>query len=167
MQLGQVFGYVAWHPIAFDGLTPGVRSPYFGHLLAAEFIGCSKDFRVAEVHTGDEKLAVYAGYEHGKLVRLVIINYDFWTGGCQTRPSRKVSFKVPSGVKSGRVSTMTSPGGAPATGNFYWAGQAFSYANMGVGTKAQGQQQPYAVQAARGSVSVNVGASEAVLVDLK
>ena len=165
MQLGQAFGYVAWHPIAFGGLAPGVRSPYFGHLLAADFIGGSTNFRVSEVKTGDATLAVYAGYDNGVLARVAIINYAVWEGS-GTRPSRNFTVSVPSSIKSGTVSTMTSPYGATSLMNFYWAGLAFSYANMGVGTTAPGEPQPYNVQASGGSVNVNVGSSEAILVSL-
>lgn len=166
MQLGQVFGYVAWHPVNFDGLTPSVRSPYFGHLLVADFMGCSTNFRASEIKTDDPKLAVYAGYDNNKLVRMVIINYDVWKGS-GTRPSRKFNISVPSNVKSGKVSTMTSPGGATSMAYFYWAGLAFSYGNNGVGTIAPSQPQPYTVQATNGVFSVTVGSSNAILIDFQ
>ena len=166
MQLGQVFGYVAWHPIAVSGLQPSVRSPYFGHLLAAEFIGGSTSFQVAEVATGDDTLAVYAGYDNGKLVRVVVINYDLWNGS-GTRPTRDFTINVPSSTTAGTVKTLTSPGGGTATGSFYWAGLAFSHPNNGVGTVEPTQPQPQDVTAQNGKLTVTVGSSQAVLVQLK
>lgn len=166
MQLSKVFGYVAWHPVAFNDIVPSVRSPYFGHLFAADFMGKSSSFRVAEIATGDDQLAVYAGYDMGKLTRLAIINYNVWNGN-GARPVRSFAVNVPSGTTQGTVRVLTSNDGATALGNFYWSGLAFSYANHGVGTIAPGQPQPKTVQAQRGKITVDVGSSQAIILQLK
>jgi hypothetical protein len=168
MQLSKVFGYVAWHPVSFDGILPEVRSPYYGHLFVAEFIGGSKAFRVNEVATDDDLLAVYAGYEHDTLKRMAVINYDVWEKGSNTqRPKRTFKIKVPSGIGHATVQKLTSPQGTSAKSTFYWAGKTWTYANNGIGKEVPGQKVTETVLASSGYIEVVVGASEAVMVHLK
>ncbi|KAJ5604412.1 glycoside hydrolase family 79 protein [Penicillium lagena] len=164
MQLSKAFGYAAWHPVAYDDLEPAVIAPYYGHLLVADFMKGSSNFRVIEIQSDDDLLAAYAGYEYDQLKRVAIMNYDVWNAGDGERPIRNIDLKVPDGVQSVRISTLTSPGGASATSEFYWAGQTWTYANDGVG---QAVHQRYAEELVKdGHVVVTVGASEAVIVTL-
>ncbi|OAQ85232.1 glycoside hydrolase family 79 protein [Purpureocillium lilacinum] len=166
MQLGQVFGYVAWHPIAFDGLQPEVRSPYYGHLLVADFIGKSKAFRVSEVQTNDDLVAAYAGYEQDQLRRVAIINYKVWQKGSGARPARTFTLPVPRGVRSVKVQTLTSSGGASVNGTASWAGRTWTYENNGVGEKVPGLDEFTTVPVSGGRANVKIGASEAVIVHI-
>lgn len=164
MQLSMAFGYAAWHPVAYDGLEPAVIAPYYGHLLVADFMKGSIDFRVSEIQTDDDLLAAYAGYELDQLKRVAIMNYEVWNTGDGERPIQKFDLTVPGFITSVRISTLTSPGGASATSEFYWAGQTWTYANDGV---AQTVSQKYEEASVRdGHVVVTVGASEAVIVTL-
>ncbi|UNI24889.1 hypothetical protein JDV02_010608 [Purpureocillium takamizusanense] len=169
MQLGQVFGYVAWHPIAFAGLQPEVRAPYYGHLFVGDFIGRSKAFRVSEVPVGAEEdglVAAYAGYEHDRLQRVAIINYEVWQQGAgPQRPSRTFAVPVPRGVRSVRVQTLTSAEGASSlNGTVSWAGRTWTYENDGVGARVPGVEEFTTVRVVGGRANVEVGASEAVIV---
>lgn len=166
MQLGQVFGYVAWHPIAFDGLQPEVRSPYYGHVLVADFIGKSKAFRVSEVQTNDDLVAAYAGYEQDQLRRVAIINYKVWQKGSGARPARTFTLPVPRGVRSVKVQTLTSSGGASVNGTASWAGRTWTYENNGVGEKVPGLDEFTTVPVSGGRANVKIGASEAVIVHI-
>lgn len=164
MQLSKAFGYAAWHPVAYDDLEPAVIAPYYGHLLVADFMKGSGNFRVSEIQSNDDLLAAYAGYEYDQLKRIVIMNYEVWNTGDGERPTRKFDLEVPDDIQSVRIFILTSPGGASATSDFYWAGQTWTYANDGVG---QAVHQRYAEALVRdGHVLVTVGASEAVIVTL-
>ncbi|KAI5455612.1 hypothetical protein BGZ63DRAFT_429703 [Mariannaea sp. PMI_226] len=163
MQLGKVFGYVAWHPVFYDDIVPQVRSPYYGHLFVSDFMGGSKVFRVIEVPTDDDLLAVYAGYENNHLKRVAIINFDIWQGeGCRTY--RTFTIQAPPGARTGRVQTLTSSKGATANDTFYWAGHSWSYESNGKARKVHGLQEYQNSPVFNGKLKVNVGASEAVMV---
>lgn len=164
MQLSKVFGYVAWHPAAYDGLQPEVRAPYYGHLFVGDFMNGSRDFRMSEIPSNDDLLAVYAGYEKNQLARVAIINYEVWNPSYGERPTREFTVKVPKGVLSARISTLTSPGGASSLEGFYWAGRTWTFANNGLGQIVQ--QEYIEVTAEHGDIQVSVGATEAVLVTL-
>ena len=164
MQLSKVFGYVAWHPVAYDGLEPEVRAPYYGHLFVGDFMNESRDFRMCELPTSDDLLSAYAGYDQNQLARVAIINYEVWNPAGEERPRREITFKVPEEISSARVFTLTSPGGASSLEEFYWAGQTWTYANNGIGHFVQQEYIEATVE--NGQVLVSVDASEAVLVKL-
>lgn len=167
MQQSKVFGYVAWHPVYFDAIVPEVRSPYYGHLFVADFMGGSPAFRISEIDTDDDLLAVYAGYEHSQLKRVAIINYDVWEEGDGPRPRRNFTIQGPFGTGVAKVQTLTSPGGTSANSTFYWAGQTWTYANNGIGKRVPGQQKSTIVPDLSGNIQVDVGASEAVIVHIQ
>ncbi|KAK2589849.1 hypothetical protein QQS21_012471 [Conoideocrella luteorostrata] len=161
MQLGQVFGYAAWHPVTIGDISPQVRSPYYGHLFAADFIGKSNAFRVKELDTGDDLSAVYAGYDAGVLNKMAIINFDVWRGD-GSRPTRSFKIQIPAGVKSVQVRTLTSAGGATTSGSFSWAGQTWTHQNNGVASPEHPSS--VSIKAVDGFVNIAVGASEAALI---
>ena len=166
MQLSKVFGYVAWHPVAYDDLLPEVRAPYFGHLFASDFMGGSDSFRVAEIDLDEDLIAAYAGYESDQLQRVAILNYEVWNEGDGSRPSCNFTLQVPENVRSVKVETLTSPGGATAYDTFYWAGQTWTYESNGLGERVP-QTEAYTIAYVEsGLVQVQVGASEAVIVFL-
>lgn len=168
MQLGQIFGYVAWHPIFFDGISPEVRSPYYGHLFAAEFMGGSADFRVSEISQDDDLVAAYAGYDHGELKRVAVVNYDVWESSSgERRPTRSFTIKVPLTTLFAKVQTLTSADGTSAYSDFYWSGKTWTYETNGNEARVPGQQEYKIVPALLGEIKVEVGASEAVLVHLE
>lgn len=168
MQLSEVFGYVAWWPAFYESIVPQVRSPYYGHLFVADFMGGSSSFRVSELPLSDDLLAAYAGYENEELKRVAVVNFDVWELGYGNRPSRMVSIQAPSGTSLATVRTLTSPEGASATNeSFYWAGETWTYQSNGIGVPVPGQQQIRIVPDVHGQVSVAVGASEAVMVSFE
>lgn len=167
MQLGQVFGYVAWHPIQFDANTPPrVLAPYYGHLFVADFMSGSDSLRVAEVPTSyPSRTAAYAAYDHDVLARIAVINYDVWHGEGR-RPKREVEVVVPRGVTWVKVQTLTAPGGTGAMRGIYWGGRTWTFESGGVGVRVKGVKEFELFRARNGRVTVMVGASEAVLVHL-
>ncbi|KAJ5587237.1 glycoside hydrolase family 79 protein [Penicillium hispanicum] len=166
MQLSKAFGYVAWHPVAYEDLEPEVRAPYYGHLFASEFIGGSDSFRVSEISLDDDLVAGYAGYENDLLKRVALINYNVWTEGNGSRPNSTFTLKLPDDVKSVTIETLTSPGGATANHTFYWAGQTWTFDSNGLGENVPQIDANTTLSVQGGSVQVEVGASEAVLVQL-
>lgn len=168
MQLGKIFGYVAWHPVAFDGILPEVRAPYYGHLFVADFIGSTHDFRIKELDLGDDLVASYAGYEHNQLKRVAIINFNVWNEGDGPRPSKEFELEVPRGIHQVRVEKLTSPGGTSANNTYYWAGQTWTYETNGIGqlVAVSANAGPTTVAVRGGRVPLAVGASEAVMVHI-
>lgn len=164
MQLSKVFGYVAWHPVAYNDLEPEVRAPYYGHLFVGDFMNGTNNFRVSEIQSDDDLLAAYAGYEDNKLARVAIINYEVWDSSDGDRPTREFTVKVPANISSAHVSTLTSPGGASSLQDFHWAGQTWTFANNGTGEVVQQEYTEAKVE--NGQIQVSVGATEAVLVTL-
>ena len=55
-------------------LPPHVQPQYYGAIIAAEAIGNSGDTCVIELSIADDRISGYAFYEHGHLVRALIIN---------------------------------------------------------------------------------------------
>lgn len=166
MQLSKVFGYVAWHPVAYNGLLPEVRAPYYGHLFVSDFMGGSNSFRVKELGLGEDLVAAYAGYENDQLQRVAIFNYDVWNEGGGPRPNRTFTLQVSGDVRSVNIQTLTSPGGTAANSTFYWAGETWTYETNGLGERVPGIEGSDTLDMSGGSVQVPVGASEAVIVHL-
>jgi hypothetical protein len=105
-----------------------------------------------------------AGYEHGQLARVSIINFDVWNSGNGTRPSRQFELKTPKGIKSVQVQALTCPGGMTATRNLSWAGETWTYASNGIGQKVG--PETAVVDVKDGHAQINVGASEAVMIHM-
>lgn len=166
MQLSKVFGYVAWHPVAYNDLLPEVRAPYYGHLFVSDFMGGSDTFRVKELGLGEDLVAAYAGYEDDQLQRVAIFNYDVWNEDGDSRPNRTFTLQVPGDVGSVEIQTLTSPGGATASSTFYWAGETWTYESNGLGEKVSGIEGSSTLDVSGGLVQIPVGASEAVIVHL-
>lgn len=164
MQLSKVFGYVAWHPVDYNGLSAEVRAPFFGHLFVADFMGGSSNFRVSEVELKDDLAAAYAGYENDQIKRVALFNYNAWSKGSGDRPSSTFTLSTPEGVKSVKIQKLTSPGGAKATDTFYWAGNTWTAASKGVAQRVSSVPESTTANVDKGSVTVSVGASEAVIV---
>ena len=168
MQLSIVFGYVAWHPVYYNGNVPEVRSPYYGHLFVSDFMGGSSSFRVAQIDVDSDYLAAYAGYGNNELTRLVIINFNVWIPGSENRPSEAFEIEVPSSVSSGVVTTLTSPGGATAMNeDFSWGGMTWTYAKDGLPQKFKGASGPRTIMANERMLKLEVGASEAVMIQFQ
>ncbi|KAH8799678.1 hypothetical protein F5884DRAFT_863286 [Xylogone sp. PMI_703] len=168
MQLGKIFGYVAWHPVAFDGILPEVRAPYYGHLFAADFMGSTHDFRIKELDLGNDLVVSYAGYEHNKLERVALFNFDVWDEGEGPRPSKEFELEVPRGIRQVKVEKLTSPGGTIANSTYYWAGQTWTCETNGIGQWASpgANAEPSIAPVRGGRVQLVVGASEAVIVHM-
>ncbi|KAJ3784077.1 glycoside hydrolase family 79 protein [Lentinula aff. detonsa] len=122
-----------------------------------------------------EKISAYAVYESSLLARIVLINFNEWNGTTPyPRPSAVFQIDLP--LKTGQSSsshpvntrTLTAPNGASADNNLTFGGIMWNYTTQGLPQRVESV--PGTVQVQRsprdGSITVKVGASEAMLINL-
>ncbi|KKY20831.1 putative glycoside hydrolase family 79 protein [Phaeomoniella chlamydospora] len=83
MQLGVWFPFTAWTPIEYLGKPPHILGSFYGNLFIADFINKVGNLRVHQFKEAipiseREKISAYAGYHHGELSKIVILNLEFW-----------------------------------------------------------------------------------------
>ncbi|KAJ3739862.1 glycoside hydrolase family 79 protein [Lentinula detonsa] len=122
-----------------------------------------------------EKISVYAVYESSLLACIVLINFNEWNG---TTPYRRPSvvFRIDLPLKTGQSSsshsvnarTLTAPNGASTDNDLTFGGIMWNYTTQGLPQRVESV--PGTVQVQRsprdGSITVRVGASEAMLINL-
>ncbi|KAJ3713223.1 hypothetical protein DFJ43DRAFT_1165408 [Lentinula guzmanii] len=122
-----------------------------------------------------KKISAYAVYESSLLARIVLINFNEWNGTTPyPRPSAVFQIDLP--LKTGQSSsshpvntrTLTAPNGASADNNLTFGGIMWNYTTQGLPQRVESV--PGTVQVQRsprdGSITVKVGASEAMLINL-
>lgn len=164
-QQGIAFGCAGWYPIPFDGLPPAVRAPYYGYVLVADFIGTSSNVKVVDLDLGLDMVAAYAGYQDGQLEKVAVINFQVYESENGNRAKKTVRFKVPEGVNSVEVKTLTGPGASSIDGVFTWGGMSWTYESEGMGIQVVNNTKIVDVKDYVASVAV--GATEAVLITLQ
>ncbi|KAF9048430.1 glycoside hydrolase family 79 protein [Panaeolus papilionaceus] len=110
-------------------LPPHVQPQYYAAIIAAEAIGRSGKTKAVELSINDPRLAGYAFYEGGKVVRAVIINSQaYFTTTTTTRGRKHVNF---SGIAPSRKMTIKrlSIGHADDTSGLTWGGQTYETAD--------------------------------------
>ena len=160
--------FSAWQPVHLNRTeidTPHTRGPYYGMVLAADFIGTAPDFQVKNIQLKAENLSAYAGYTSGSLAKIAIINLDVWNpkAGAK-RPVQEVILDLPQHVTNIEVQKLTGPG-VDSFQNITYAGIAWTYENRGAGVMVVNSTEILKVN--KGTVDVNIQASEAVVVTLK
>ncbi|KAJ3784277.1 glycoside hydrolase family 79 protein [Lentinula aff. detonsa] len=122
-----------------------------------------------------EKISAYAVYESSLLVRIVLINFNEWNG-TTPYPHPSVVFRINLPLKTGQSSsshsvntrTLTAPNGASADNDLTFGGIMWNYTTQGLPQRVESV--PGTVQVQRsprdGSITVRVGASEAMLINL-
>ena len=131
-----------------------------------DFVGGSTSLQVSHIDLADAHLSAYAGYEHGKLAKVAIINMNAWNATqTGTRPVEEFGVPVPTGVKGVTVQFLTAPGAdswAPDRG-ISWAGRQWRWdTNLGEGFQAV--KNTITVNVIDGIATVSVKDSEAIVV---
>lgn len=162
---GTTFGYTQWVPVPLDGRQPYVRPPFYGQLFVADVIGRHPEVQVYPLPASEWNMPVHAIYEAGRLAKYVVINFDEYNStATYERPSREVRLGVPRSAKSVSVERLTAAG-ADSDEGIEWAGLSWNYTN---GRLAEmGEYESETVRARKGVVSLNVPATQAVLVTLE
>ncbi|KAJ3794243.1 glycoside hydrolase family 79 protein [Lentinula aff. detonsa] len=171
---GTTFGYAAWQPVATDNSQPKVRSPWYGLKFAAEAIGSHQGTtQIAPLNI--VKISAYAVYKSSLLARIVLINFNEWNS-TMPYPHPSAVFRIDLPLKTGQLSsshsvnmrTLTAPNGASADNDLTFGGIMWNYTTQGL--PQQVESVPGTVQVQRsardGSITVKVGASEAMLINL-
>jgi hypothetical protein len=86
-----------------------VKPPYYRNVFVAKFLG-SSGTRVTNVDLSSDYNSVYTVYEHGRLAKLVIIDFhEYNPGNSLTRPNS--TFEVASNsFESATLEYLTAPG---------------------------------------------------------
>ncbi|KAJ3774177.1 hypothetical protein FB446DRAFT_686592 [Lentinula raphanica] len=130
-----------------------------------------------------EKISTYAIYESSSLARIVLINFNEWNSTTPfPRPSVSFRIELPletnsnttaqstSNSESSSVNTrtLTAPGGASADSGLTFGGVMWNFTTLGLPERVEGVPGSVTVERSRrdGSFVVEVGASEALLIDV-
>ena len=165
MQMSTTFKISAWRP------TKGkaVHGSFYGLVAGADFIGVLGNLQIRHLSTdGHRNIAGYAGYNAGKLSRVVVLNLNPWnrTAAHPERPTRNVDLSgLGDDVKRLRISRLTAPDGV-ADQNITWAGKRWTAEDDG--KEYQDGERPVIIEVRNGAPvrNVTVWASEAVLVEV-
>jgi hypothetical protein len=123
--------YNIWEPVGnvvLGNITttkPQIQPQYHAFLVVAEAIGTTGNSRISELYVGSSHISAYGVWEHGKLVRVVVINQEPWTySSTGTRPVTTIQLQ---GLTSKRATykTLYVPYADIAQG-LTWAGQNFA-----------------------------------------
>ena len=140
---------------------------YEGIVAAADFLGSEtsqpKRVRSLQIPGGDPTLSAYANYQGPQLAKVAICNLDLWDSSVSRgpRPQKQIKIQVPAGVTKVAVQRLTGPG-AFALGQVTWGGQSFTGEDDG-----NGAQDIQIVLVQQGQVTVDVKATEAIVVSLQ
>ncbi|KAJ5762107.1 uncharacterized protein N7511_005489 [Penicillium nucicola] len=161
---GTTFGYAAWAPVENNNQAPHVRPPLYGQIVAADAIGDHPIVQVKSLDLGREDLSAYAIYESEILARYVVINLDEWNATTSyPRPHLRVQLNLPKHVGSAEARRLTGPG-ASADQGISWGGISWNYTD---GRLAEsGNREVETLKVKNGLVGLEVGSSEAVVVEL-
>ncbi|KAJ4490763.1 hypothetical protein J3R30DRAFT_132849 [Lentinula aciculospora] len=122
-----------------------------------------------------EKISAYAIYESSSLARIALINFNEWNNTTPyARPNAVFRITLPhptgntTGSNSNSVSmrTLTAPGGASADNELTFGGIMWNYTTQGLPQQVESVPGTVVVERSTkdGSITVEVGASEAVLI---
>ncbi|CAM1507950.1 Fc.00g047980.m01.CDS01 [Cosmosporella sp. VM-42] len=164
MQQGSHMAFAEWVPSSLQG-------GWYGHVFVTDFIGndTSNQLQVKELKTirkqsGNPHLVGYAGFEHGNLAKVALLNLQRWGGKPEgPRPSAEVSLEL-TGVPDGTAATirrLTGPNSI-ALSNITWAGLDWPRSKDGAETKVKDNTVTKKVR--NGKLDVVVNATEAILV---
>ncbi|KAJ3827343.1 hypothetical protein F5880DRAFT_1538351 [Lentinula raphanica] len=130
-----------------------------------------------------EKISTYAIYESSSLARIVLINFNEWNDTTPfPRPSVSFRIELPletntnttaqstsdSESSSVNTRTLTAPGGASADSGLTFGGVMWNFTTLGLPERVEGVPGTASVERSKrdGSITVEVGASEALLIDV-
>jgi hypothetical protein len=78
MHMGTNYRYQSWQPIDTDKGAAGTKSPYYGNVAVAAFLGdlTASAPSVINIPLPNELDAAYAAYEHDQLRSMIVINLN-------------------------------------------------------------------------------------------
>jgi hypothetical protein len=77
-----------------EPLAPHVQPPYYAAIIAAEAIGNTSSTEAFELSISNSRIAGYAFYEYGMLVRAVFINSQAYLAGDTSRGSVHIDLSL-------------------------------------------------------------------------
>ncbi|KAJ7773034.1 glycoside hydrolase family 79 protein [Mycena metata] len=107
-------------------LPPHVQPLYYSAIIAAELRGCKDKAQISEIAVNDTRIAGYAAFEGGELVRAVFINLQAFLQGSTNRTSTHIdlSFTGSPGSSSMTIKRLAI-GFADDTSGVTWGGQTY------------------------------------------
>ena len=167
-----VTAHSLWVPTATTLSGPQVQAPYYALQFIADFIGKTTAARgVVNYDLQSDFMSAYAVYNGTDLARMALVNLHEWnaTSGIH-RPTEVFSLKVPAGVTSVLVESLSADVGAEALGfdvtpgqNITWAGRQWSY-KVDNGRGHRSGKRSTTVKVVDGTATITVLDSEAVIV---
>ncbi|KKA16534.1 Glycoside hydrolase family 79 protein [Rasamsonia emersonii CBS 393.64] len=153
----------SWLPIPVNGTGPLVKPPYYGNIFVAKFLGWSGP-QISNIDLGSDYYSAYAAYEGGKLARLAILNLHQYDPGMNGTQRPQTSFVLPNlpDFTAAKVEVLTAPG-ASSNSSITVAGLSYDY-QLGQGRGVQVAATGTTIESRNGSFTVDVAASEAVIV---
>ncbi|KAL1981323.1 hypothetical protein VTN96DRAFT_2764 [Rasamsonia emersonii] len=160
---GTAYRYASWLPIPVNGTGPLVKPPYYGNIFVAKFLGWSGP-QISNIDLGSDYYSAYAAYEGGKLARLAILNLHQYDPGMNGTQRPQTSFVLPNlpDFTAAKVEVLTAPG-ASSNSSITVAGLSYDY-QLGQGRGVQVAATGTTIESRNGSFTVDVAASEAVIV---
>ncbi|KZV91869.1 hypothetical protein EXIGLDRAFT_836842 [Exidia glandulosa HHB12029] len=172
MQQAQGFAFAAWWPqnTKSNSNARSVRANFYGLKFVTEAMGThTGPVRVASLDRvtgaaktsdGRQQFVAYAIYESGKLARIALINMQIWLGE-GTRPTSTATLKVGNGFKSTKYRVLTAAQGAREHNALKFGGVHWADSGLPSGTWSFKTQ-----NVVNGTAKIQLGASEAALIDL-
>jgi hypothetical protein len=134
-----------------------VQPQYYGGIVVAEAVGSTGTSSVIELSIADPYMSGYAIYEHGSLVRAVLINsLAYFAADAAAGTTRSSTHVNLTGISGQMTIKRMAIAHADDTQNVTWAGQSFETRDA----TASGAIVQATVNVASG---VDVSATEAVL----
>ncbi|KAF9074163.1 hypothetical protein BDP27DRAFT_1399753 [Rhodocollybia butyracea] len=119
-----------------------------------------------------EKISAYAIYESSSLARIALINFNEWNGTTPfPRPQTVFKIMLPDdhqGNSNVKTRTLTAPNGASADSDLTFGGVMWNFTTHGLPQEVKGVPGTVLVERSPkdGSIVVEVGASEAMLIQV-
>lgn len=145
--------------------TSSINAPYFGAYFVSEFLGSSSATQLIQLDSGTTDIGAYAVYPGSSSTPARILLYNSATySGTGTRPSVAVTLNGLSSSSSVISSKrLTAPSSSSLASDGVTIGDSGSFTSD---CSPSGTQNKESVSVSNGSLTVNVPASEAVIVYL-
>ncbi|KAJ7032482.1 glycoside hydrolase family 79 protein [Mycena alexandri] len=139
-------------------LPPHVQPLYYSAIIAAELRGCKDEAQISEITVNDTRIAGYAAFEAGELVRAVFINSQAFLQGSTNRTSIHLDLEFTGKGPSTMTVKRLAIGFADDTSGVTWGGQTYETTNGLVEGKLKLEYAPI-------SKGLDIAETEVVLLD--
>ncbi|MCJ1333672.1 hypothetical protein MMC10_010372 [Thelotrema lepadinum] len=167
-QLGTPWTFVPWTANVTNN-HGATYPPYYAILFTADALGAdtSSPTHVRELSSPDGNITAYGIYQNSTLTKIAICNLELWSAKTSSvaRPHKQIVLNLSNNVrsKSATVEKLAAPDGFDRFNTTY-GGFSYTYENQGEGTKVHDNTEKLEISG--GTLTVNVTATEAVLVKL-